>query len=98
MCTQNHCKLFSPNRIKYFLKRFYVTADDTSFMTSFVIADTLLKLLLLLRLNQSQRSCFASCDWLGRIGLLLTRAVRHLAAQTFAAIGGFTVRDGLVGQ
>ena len=35
---------------------------------------------------------------LGRIGLLLTRAVRHLAAQTFAAMGGFTVRDGLVGQ
>jgi len=80
MRTQNHCKLFSPNRIKDFLLRFYVTADDTSFMTSLVIADTLLWR-----------------DWLGRIGLLLTRAVRHLAAQILAAIGGFTVRDGLVG-
>ena len=37
------------------------------------------------------------CDWLGRIGLLLTPAVRHLAAHPFAAIGGITVRDGLVG-
>ena len=32
------------------------------------------------------------------IGPLFTRAVRHLAAQTFAAIGGFTARDGLVGR
>jgi len=37
-------------------------------------------------------------DWLGRIGQLLIRAVRHLAAKTFEAIGGFTARDGLVGR
>jgi len=36
-------------------------------------------------------------EWL-RCTLRLTRAVRHLAAHLFAAvIGGFTVRDGLVG-
>ena len=65
-------------------------------MTSFVIADTLL--VVVVASAQPITAKLLRCDWLGRIGLLLTPAVRHLAAQTFAAIGGFTVRDGLVGQ
>jgi len=42
-------------------------------MTSLVIADALLRHNLL------------RCDWLGRIGLLLTWAVRHLATQLFGS-------------
>ena len=53
-------------------------------MTSFVIAD--------------QGGYILIGDWLGRIGQLLNRAVRHVAAKTFEAIGGFTARDGLVGR
>jgi len=37
------------------------------------------------------------CDWLGRIGLLLTRQSTILWRTLLAVIGGFTVRDGLVG-
>ena len=62
---------------KFRYRVFYVTADDTSL----VIADVLL------RRNQSQRSCFAvavyGCGCLGRNKLIITRAVRHLAITTF---------------
>ena len=62
---------------KFRYRVFYVTADDTSL----VIADVLL------RRNQSQRSCFAvavyGCGCLGRNRLIITRAVRHLAITTF---------------